>query len=135
MATGLLIGFAVAGALICPLMMLLGRRGIRPNCILGRCADDDGSAESLRRRQQELATRIIKLESGEVPADSLRLACNHDRQGVGHRKRLRRHGCLTRAKPTGLVPRNSLRYQVSEVRQDARSRAVCRSRCPASPRL
>ena len=90
MATGLLIGLAIAGALICPLMMLLGRRGIRPNCILGRCADDDGSAESLRRRQQELETRITELEADDVPADSPRLERSHDRQSLGHRRQLRR---------------------------------------------
>ena len=88
MATGLLIGLAIAGMLICPLMMLLGRRGIGPGCILGRCADDeDGSPESLRRRQQELETRITELEADDIPADSPR---SHDRQSLGHRRQLRR---------------------------------------------
>jgi len=91
MATGLLIGLAIAGALICPLMTLLARRGIGPGCILGRCADDeDGSAESLRRRQQELERRITELEADEVPADSPRLERSHDRQSLGHRRQLRR---------------------------------------------
>ncbi len=64
MATGLLIGVAVAGALACPLMMLLGRHGIGPGCFLGRCvADEEGSAQGLHRRQQELAARIAELEA------------------------------------------------------------------------
>ena len=68
MATGVLIGLALAGALACPLMMLLGRRGIGPGCILGRCAADvDGSERSLRRRQQDLAARIAELEALHQP--------------------------------------------------------------------
>jgi len=64
MATGLLIGLAIAAALICPLMILLGRRGIGPGCILGRCATDpDDSEPSLRKRQQELAAAIAELEA------------------------------------------------------------------------
>ena len=64
MATGLLIGVALAGALACPLMLLLGRRGIGPGCVLGRCgAVTDDSEQSLRTRQQELAARIAELET------------------------------------------------------------------------
>jgi len=64
MATGLLIGVALAGALACPLMLLLGRRGIGPGCVLGRCgAAPDDSEQSLRTRQQELAARIAELET------------------------------------------------------------------------
>ena len=64
MATGLLIGVALAGALACPLMLLLGRRGIGPGCFLGRCgAAPDDSEQSLRTRQQELAARIAELET------------------------------------------------------------------------
>ena len=64
MVTGLLIGLVIAGALACPLMMLLGRRGIGPGCFLGPCAEgEDGSAQGLRKRQQELAARIGELEA------------------------------------------------------------------------
>jgi len=64
MATGLLIGLAVAGALACPLMMLLGRHGIGPGCFLGHCvAVEEGSAQGVHRRQQELAARIAELEA------------------------------------------------------------------------
>jgi len=64
MATGLLIGVALAGALVCPLMMLLGRREIGPGCFLGRCAEDaDDSKERLSKHQQELAARITALEA------------------------------------------------------------------------
>jgi hypothetical protein len=66
MATGLLIGLAIAGVLACPVMMLLGRRGVGPGCILGRCVDDqNSSAESLRRSQREPAAQIAELEEGE----------------------------------------------------------------------
>jgi hypothetical protein len=43
--------------------MLLGRRGVGPGCILGRCVDDqNSSAESLHRRQRELAAQIAEFE-------------------------------------------------------------------------
>ena len=67
MATGLLIGVALAGALACPLMLLLGRLGIGPGCVLGRCgAAPDDSEQGLRARQQELAARIAELETEQT---------------------------------------------------------------------
>lgn len=64
-----MIAAVVVGALACPVMMLLGRRGIGPGCALMNCApkraDDLGE---LRRRQQEVTGRIAELESGEPAA-------------------------------------------------------------------
>ena len=62
MATGLPIGVALAGALAWPLMLLLGRRGIGPGCVLGRCGAAPAE-QSIRARQQELAARIAELET------------------------------------------------------------------------
>jgi hypothetical protein len=66
MLSGLLIALVVIAALSCPVMMLLGRRGIGPGCALMGCQPrrDQDSLESLRARQRDLAARID--EFGEV---------------------------------------------------------------------
>ena len=66
MLSGLLIALVVIAALSCPVMMLLGRRGIGPGCALMGCEPrrDQYSVESLRARQRDLAARID--EFGEV---------------------------------------------------------------------
>ena len=69
MFEALLIGAIVVAALACPVMMLLGRRGIGPGCAMMGCerkeADD---LSELRRRERAIATRIAELEAGERPS-------------------------------------------------------------------
>lgn len=64
-----LIAAVVVGVLACPVMMLLGRRGIGPGCAMMGCEPKKADElEGLRRREQEIATRIAELEAGERPA-------------------------------------------------------------------
>ena len=67
MLNGLLITLVVAAALACPVMMLLGRRGIGPGCALMGCRPRrrEESLEELRARQRELAHRVGELEADE----------------------------------------------------------------------
>lgn len=71
MFEALLIGAVAVAALACPVMMLLGRRGIGPGCAMMGCepkkADELGE---LRKRQRELASRIAELEAPERPAST-----------------------------------------------------------------
>jgi hypothetical protein len=54
----------VAATLVCPALMWLGRRGIGPGCaICPPRRDDEQSLDHLRIRQQELTTKIDRLES------------------------------------------------------------------------
>lgn len=63
-----LIGAVVVAALACPVMMLLGRRGIGPGCAMMNCAPKQGDdLAALRRREREIATRIAELEADEPP--------------------------------------------------------------------
>jgi hypothetical protein len=66
MIEAFLIAAVVAGVLACPVMMLLGRRGIGPGCAMMGCepkkADELGE---LRQREREIARRITELEVGE----------------------------------------------------------------------
>ena len=72
--SGLLIAVAVIGALACPIMMLLGRRGIGPGCAItgcrpnrrGRKLDD---VEALRARHDEVTARIVSIESSRHPRE------------------------------------------------------------------
>ncbi len=73
MLNALLIALVAVAALACPVMMLLGRRGIGPGCALMGCKpkSKEETIESLRTRQHELGARIAKLETGadaEEPA-------------------------------------------------------------------
>ena len=67
MLNGLLIALVVAAGLACPIMLLLGRRGIGPGCALMRCPprSRDESLEDLRARQSELERRVAELEPDE----------------------------------------------------------------------
>ena len=67
MLNGLLIALVVAAALACPVMMLLGRRGIGPGCALMGCRPRrrEESLDELRARQRELARRVGELEADE----------------------------------------------------------------------
>ena len=67
MLNGLLIALVVAAALACPVMMLLGRRGIGPGCALMGCRPRrrEESLDDLRARQGELARRVAQLEADE----------------------------------------------------------------------
>lgn len=67
MLNGLLIALVVLAALACPVMMLLGRRGIGPGCALMGCRPRgrDESLEDLRGHQRELARRVAELEADE----------------------------------------------------------------------
>lgn len=71
MLEAILIGAIVVAALACPVMMLLGRRGIGPGCAMMGCepkeADELGK---LRQRERELASRIAELEASERPAST-----------------------------------------------------------------
>ena len=64
MLGGLVIAAVVLGALACPLMMWLGRRGIGPGCALMGCGpqQSEDTLESLRARERELSERIAQLE-------------------------------------------------------------------------
>ena len=67
MLNGLLIALVLAAAVACPVMMLLGRRGIGPGCALMGCRPRarEESLEELRARQRELARRLGELEADE----------------------------------------------------------------------
>jgi hypothetical protein len=67
MLSGLLIALAVLSALACPVMMLLGRRGIGPGCALMGCKPRQrDTADSIRARQRELANQIERLEARQA---------------------------------------------------------------------
>ncbi len=75
MFEAVLIAAIVVGALACPVMMLLGRRGIGPGCAIMGCeprkADEKADTlDELRQREHELATRIAHLEAAERPASA-----------------------------------------------------------------
>ena len=65
MLDALLIVLVAAAALACPVMMLLGRRGIGPGCAMLGCKPRHGedTLEALRARQRELARQIDRLEA------------------------------------------------------------------------
>lgn len=65
MIEALLIAAIVVGALACPLMMLLGRRGIGPGCAMMGCKQKSDDLGELRRRESEIALRIAEIEAGE----------------------------------------------------------------------
>src|SRR5712691_11855178 len=59
MLFALLIVLAILGALTCPVMMFLGRRGIGPGCALIGCRPRQrDNADSIRARQRQLADKI-----------------------------------------------------------------------------
>lgn len=64
MLGGLVIAAVVLGALACPLMMWLGRRGVGSGCALMGCREQQSgdTLESLRAREHELSERIAQLE-------------------------------------------------------------------------
>ena len=67
MLSGLLLAFAVLSALACPVMMLLGRRGVGPGCALMGCKPRQrDNADSIRARQRELANQIERLEAQQA---------------------------------------------------------------------
>jgi hypothetical protein len=59
-----LIGAIVVGALACPTMMWVGRRGIGPGCGIMGCkpAEPDESLDVLRQRQRQLDAQVAELE-------------------------------------------------------------------------
>lgn len=66
----LIVGIVVA-ALACPVMMMLGRRGIGPGCAMMGCSPKKKKGETvddLRRRERELSARITELEAESVPS-------------------------------------------------------------------
>lgn len=67
MLNGLLIALVAVAALACPVIMLLGRRGIGPGCALMGCRPRgrDEPLEDLRARQRELARRVAELEADQ----------------------------------------------------------------------
>ena len=64
MTQAILIAAVLVGALACPIMMLLGRRGIGPGCAMMNCETDrrEDSLDALRKRQRELDTQVAELE-------------------------------------------------------------------------
>lgn len=68
MVDALLVFALVAGALACPLMMLLGRRGVGPGCALMSCSGrEPDRLDVLRQREAAIASRIRELEGRERP--------------------------------------------------------------------
>ena len=70
MLSGLLLAAVVIGALSCPVLMLLGRRGIGPGCALMGCkprrrSERPDDAATLRARHNELTRRIAQVEARE----------------------------------------------------------------------
>ena len=64
MLSGLLIALVALSALACPVMMLLGRRGIGPGCAMMGCKPrQPDNPDSIRARQRELANQIEQLEA------------------------------------------------------------------------
>jgi hypothetical protein len=67
-----MIAAIVVGALACPVMMWLGRRGIGPGCaMMDACAPEDQEGETLeelRRREREVSARVARLER-EAPLE------------------------------------------------------------------
>lgn len=65
----LVIAAVVVGALACPVMMLLGRKGIGPGCAMMNCAPKrQDEVDELRQRERAIAVRIAELEAAEQPA-------------------------------------------------------------------
>ncbi len=64
MLEAILIGAIVVGALACPTMMWLGRRGIGPGCGMMVCKPDepDESLDVLKHRQRQLDAQVEELE-------------------------------------------------------------------------
>lgn len=64
MTQAILIAAVLVGALACPVMMWLGRRGIGPGCAMMNCQTDpdDKSLDALKKRQRELDTQVAALE-------------------------------------------------------------------------
>lgn len=67
MTQAILIAAVLVAALACPIMMLLGRRGIGPGCAMMNCETDrrEDSLDALRKRQRELDTKVAELERTE----------------------------------------------------------------------
>jgi len=67
MLTGFVVAFVVLAGLACPLLMLLGRRGIGPGCAIMGCSPqrDEDTLESLRAQHEQLLRRLEALETGE----------------------------------------------------------------------
>lgn len=67
MTDALLIAAVLVALLACPLMALMGRRGIGPGCAAAGCPPkrDDETLEGLRTRQRQLDERIARLEATE----------------------------------------------------------------------
>ena len=68
MLTGLLVVVVLLAAIVCPLMMWLGRRGIGPGCAIMGCTPqrDEESLESLRAQHDALARRLEALEAADT---------------------------------------------------------------------
>jgi hypothetical protein len=63
----ILIGAIAVGALACPTMMWLGRRGIGPGCGIMGCkpAEPDESLDVLRQRQRQLKAQLEELKRAD----------------------------------------------------------------------
>ncbi len=74
MVGGLLIALVIVAALACPILMLLGRRGIGPGCAMMGCAPrrEQETVESLRAQHDELSTRIAKIEGSKRAEERVR---------------------------------------------------------------
>lgn len=83
MLEALLIAGIVVAALACPVMTLLGRRGIGPGCAMMGCSPKQKKGETLddlRRREHELSARIAEIEAERAP--SLAAASDGSWQGA-----------------------------------------------------
>lgn len=67
MLEAILIGAIVVGALACPTMMWLGRRGIGPGCGMMGCKPDEPaeSLDVLKQRQRQLDAQVEELEADD----------------------------------------------------------------------
>jgi len=65
MLTGFVVAFVVLAGLACPLLMLLGRRGIGPGCAIMGCSPqrDEDTLESLRAQHEQLLRRLEALDA------------------------------------------------------------------------
>lgn len=70
MFEAILIGAIVVGALACPTMMWLGRRGIGPGCGMMACKPDEPveSLDVLKQRQRQLEAQVEELERDDRTA-------------------------------------------------------------------
>ncbi len=67
MFSGFLIALVVLGALVCPVMMLLGRRAIGPGCqLIGCWPRSHDNVDRIRARQRTLAEQIARLEARQA---------------------------------------------------------------------